>query len=126
MMRIQIIFGSFELTESCTFRVTACPTFSGTGTFDTFGLKLFASTRNSYSPGSMSEKTYSPWSFVKVSRRILDALSVVITVAPAITAPAGSVTVPVSVARAACWANAGEQTRKNTRTARERDNAGVI
>src|ERR1043165_6605693 len=50
------------------------------------------------------------------------------TVAPETTAPLGSLTVPVSVARAACWPNAtdDDRSKNKTRTGRERNNAGVI
>src|ERR1043165_3846740 len=54
--------------------------------------------------------------------------SVAVIFTPAITAPFGSVAVPVSLARAACWPNtlAGKQARNRTRAEKERSNAGVI
>src|SRR5690242_13323666 len=63
-----------------------------------------------------------------VSRRMPVASSLTLTFTPATTAPCGSVTVPVSVALAACWPmmDTCRQPASKTIAARERDSAGDI
>src|SRR5262245_45905728 len=53
------------------------------------------------------------------------AICVAVTLAPAITAPLGSVTVPVSVAFAACWPNAEAHSASNSSKTVSADLIGI-